>query len=286
MVTPYQKHEIMELVWLTVYIVLVIGIFSLFFGLGGGGFEKDIILQKNLFYIGYGVLFLFGIIGLKIAGIFVFEKKHADVEGVVVHDPEQGLFPNLRIVKNPWLLSFFSIIIFGILGWVASRYQTFFSALPTYEQQFTKGADLFFSVYPASPSETLGAIFLISLVGFFLGYMVMKGKLSRGWFLGMFIVGGSIISMIYGLINHIARYGEQAVAMSSVLIFWFIGGLITTLTGSMIPFIIMHDVNNFYYRFSTLFGSDIVTFTTFAVLGLMSVVFMIVLFKGKNAKKD
>ena len=114
----------------------------------------------------------------------------------------------------------------------------------------------------------------------------MKGKLSRGWFLGMFIVGGSIISMIYGLINHIARYGEQAVAMSSVLIFWFIGGLITTLTGSMIPFIIMHDVNNFYYRFSTLFGSDIVTFTTFAVLGLMSVVFMIVLFKGKNAKKD
>ncbi len=285
MVNTYQRHEWMELIFLVVYVTLAIGIFVLFFGLGpSAGFSKDVILQKAMFYIGFGSIFLFGIIALKLAGIFVFGKKHADVEGVVVHDPEQGLFPNLRLFKNPWLLTFFSIIFFGILGWLASRYQTFFSAIPDYEQQFTKGADLFFSVFPASIVETLGAIFLISLLGFILGYMTLKNKLSKGWFLTMFVIGGPLISMTYGIINHISRYGGQDIAMSSVAVFWFVGGLITVLTGSMIPFIIMHDANNFYFKFSTLFGSDIVTFTTFSILGLMLILFLIILFRGKKKK--
>lgn len=282
----YLKHEVQELVWLTVYIALTVGIFSLAFGLAGGGFEKEFILQKNMFYIGYGVLFLFGLVALKIAGIFVFGKKHANVEGVTVHDPEQGFFPNWRVIKNPWLLSFLCIIVFGILGWWASKFQTFFSALPNYEQQFTKGADLFFSIYPASPSETLGAIFLISLLGLILGYMVMKGKLNKGWFLAMFLIGGPILSMIYGIVNHILRYSQSDLAMSSVAVFWFFLGLFTVVTGSIIPALLMHDINNFYYKFSTLFGSDVVAVTTFSVLGIMVVLFLIVLLKRRKKKNQ
>ena len=284
MVDSYVKHEWMELVWLTMYLVIVIGILSLVFGLGFGGFERESVLQKNIFYLSYGLIFLFGLVTLKIAGIFVFGKKHADIEGVVTHDPEQSPFPNLRVIKNPWLLGYFSLMIFGFLGWMASRYQTFFNAVPKYEQQFTPAADLFFSVYPASPSETLGALFLISLLGFFLGYMVMKQKLSKGWFLGMFFIGGPLISMGYGIINHLARYGGQEIAMSSVGLFWYFGGLITVLSGSVIPFLVMHDVNNFYFKFSKLFGSEVVTVTTFLILGMMLVLFLIVLFKPKKKK--
>lgn len=243
------------------------------------------VLQKNIFYLGYGALFLFGVIALKVAGIFVFGKEHADVDGTILHDPEQSLFPNFRIIKSPWLLGYFCVILFGLLGYVASRYQTFFNAIPDYEQQFTKGADLFFSVYPASPCETLGALFLISLLGFILGYMVMKGKLSKGWFLVMFLIGAPIISMLFGVINHIARYSGQDIAMASVAVFWFVGGLITAITGSVLPFLIAHDANNFFFRFSTLFGSEIVTFVTFSVIGLMTVLFLIVLFR-RGKKKD
>jgi len=122
-------------------------------------------------------------------------------------------------------------------------------------------------------------------LGFFLGYMVKTQKLSKGWFLGMFLVGGPLISMFFGIINHLSRYGGQEIAMSSVAMFWFFGGLITVLTGSVIPFLIMHDVNNFFFKFSTLFGSEVVTFTTFTVLGMMVVLFLIFLFKKPKIKQ-
>lgn len=287
MVNSYTKHEILEMIWLIVYVALGIGIFTLFFGLGpSSGFDRDVILQKTMFYIGFGSIFLFGLIALKIAGIFVFGKKHANVEGVVLHDSEQSLFPKLRVVKSPWLLGYLSIIVFGLLGWLASRYQVFFNEIPSYEQQFTKGADLFFSVFPASIVETLGALFLISLLGFFLGYMVKKQKLSKTWFLVLFLIGAPLISMIFGLINHTSRYGSSDIAMASVAVFWFVGGLITAITGSIIPFIILHDANNFYYKFSTLFGNEIVTFTTFTIIGIMTILFLIILLRGRKKKKN
>jgi len=281
----YTKHEVYELVWLVVYVVLIMGIATLFVGLSLGGFERENILQKTIFYTPYGIIFLMGLIALKIAGIFVFGKKHADVEGVTIHDPAQSPMPKLKIIKNPFLLGFFCIIVFGILGWVASKYQTFFSALPDYQQQFTKGADLFFAIYPASTAETLGALFLISLLGFILGYMVMKQKLGKVWFLVLFFIMGPLISMAYGIINHIARYSGSEVAMANVAAFWLIGGVITVISGSIIPFLLLHDINNFFYKFSQLFSSEIVTITTFLVLGMMTVLFLIVLFKKSKRKK-
>ncbi len=282
MVKEYVKREIIELVWLISYITLVIGIFSLAFGLGFGGFERESILQKNIFYIGYGVLFLIGLVSIKVAGIFLFTEDDEVIEGSLIHDPEQGLFPKWRLFKNPWLLSYFSIIVVSLLGWFASRYQTFFSAVPKYQQQFTKGADIFFSVYPASPSETLGALFLISLIGLILGIMVKRGKLGRMTFLFMFIIGGTTISIIYGVINHIARYSGSDVAMGSVIFFWSLTGLVTTVSGSIIPAFILHDGNNFFYKFSRLFSSDVTTYITFSIISLGILLFLIFYFRKRD----
>ena len=74
-ISKYMVGEIYDIVILGVYITFVIGIMSLVFGLGFGGFESSAILEKNIFYIGYGVCFLFGLILLKIAGIFYFGEK-------------------------------------------------------------------------------------------------------------------------------------------------------------------------------------------------------------------
>ena len=282
----YAKHEILELAFLVIYIVLVIGVFTLFAGFGLGGFSREEILNKANFYIPYGIIFLLGIIALKVVGIFVFGKKHAALEGVIVHDPPQTPLGKFKLFNRPFLLAYFSLIVFMLLGWWFSLTQTFFSDIPRYEQQFTTGADLFFSVYPASPSETLGAIFLIGLVGLILGWMVLKGKLGKIVAFVLFVISGTIASLLFGIINHQLRYGSSEVALANVAVFWTFGGLITTLTGSMIPFLILHDVNNFYFRLSKLFSSDIVTFITFTIITILIVLFLIVFIRAKKKKKN
>jgi|GEM_PF-5752787 len=290
--TEYLKREGLQLLWLIIYIAFVCGILTLFIGFGAGGFEKEEILGKNNFYLGYAALLLLGVVACKIVGLFIFGKKDEDIEGAISHDPEQSLLGNLRILRNPFLLTFFCIIIFSLLGWLASINQEFFGKfyglgiVPEYSQQFTKGADIFFSMYPASPTETLGAIFLISLVGIVLGVLVKKEKLSKTMFNILFIPIGTFFCLVYGLINHALRYGFSQVAMSSVAFFWTLGGLLTTLSGSFIPFLIMHDINNFYYKFAKLFSSTIVTGLTFAVIGIMIGVFLIVYFKRRAKRKN
>lgn len=281
----YWKSELIEILILIIYVVVVVGIMSLFFGLGAGGFDKNEILSKNNFYIPYAAIFLIGLIACKFLGLFIFGKKNEKIDGAVINDPEKSVVGQFKLFKNPLLLIFFSFILFAILGYIASINNTFFTALPDYEQQFTPAADLFFSTYPASPTETLGALFLISVYGLFLGFLVLKNKIKPWMFLVLYIPGGAIVSMIYGIIDHIARYSSSDIAMQYVMIFWFVGGLITTITGSIIPFLIMHDMNNFFGRFSKLFSSDIVSFVTFSILALAIFTFIFIYLKTKDKKE-
>lgn len=286
MVTRSQliKREGIEMGILAIYLVFIV-LLSLFFLFGGGGIEKEDILAKNNFYIPYGVAFLIGIIAIKVVSLFVFTNKNEDIEGGLIHDPEQSGLGFLSLVKNPFLLLFFSIIVFSLLGWLFTSQQLFFNATPNYEQQFTTGADLYFSVYPASPTETLGAIFIISLYGLTLGIFSKKGKLSFVMFWVLFIIGSIILSGIFGYINHLARYGFDDVAIQNVVLFWSFGGLITAVSGSVIPFLVMHDINNFFFRISKLFSNDIVTFITFTIIGLLSLIFILVFIRVRSKKK-
>ena len=131
-------------------------------------------------------------------------------------------------------------------------------------------------MYPASPSETLGALFLISLYGFILSLLVLKNKLPKYLFIILFIIGSIIISAIFGIINHYARYGFDEVAIQNVAVFWSFGGLITAITGSVIPFLILHDVNNFFFKLAKLFSSDIITFITFTIIGILFLGFLLI----------
>jgi hypothetical protein len=281
-----MKRALTEILALVIYVVFVIGILSLSFGFGAGGFDRSEILAKNNFYIPYGIIFLLGIVAVKLISVFYFKGSNEDNEGSIIHDPEQTPLKDVKVFQNPFLLGYLSIIVFSLFGWWFSTTQTFFADVPVYEQQFTKGADIFFSMYPASPSETLGAIFLISLVGFAISILVKKKKITPLTSYFLFIIGGTFVSFLYGIINHLARYGSSAIALKNVAVFWTIGGLLTTVTGSAIPFLIMHDINNFFVRFSKLFSSDIVTITTFMIIGILVIAFVLLLIrKGKKKVK-
>ena len=278
------RSEITEIVILIIYSVLVIGIFSLFFGFGLGGFERQEILSKNGFYLSYGIYFLIGLVAIKAISLFLFKANEQRIEGSIIHDPEQTPLGTFKVIRNPLLLLFLSIIFFSILGWLFTNQQTFFNATPNYEQQFTTGADLFFAVYPASPVETLGALLLISLYGLLLGLFVKKGKLNFTTFVILFVIGSTILSGLFGVINHVARYGFSEVAMRNVALFWAFGGFITALTGSVIPFLVMHDINNFFFRLSTLFSSDVVTGVTIAIIILMIISFALILLYSRKKR--
>jgi len=85
----YIKKELIELAAVGVYLAIVLGLASLMFGFGAGGFERSEILSKNNFYIPYGILFfVLGIVSLKVIGLLVFKSKDKQFEGTIVHDPD------------------------------------------------------------------------------------------------------------------------------------------------------------------------------------------------------
>lgn len=284
----YTRREVLDIVFLVVYVVLTVGIFGLFVGFGLGGFERQEVLEKNNFYIPYGVGFLIGVLALKIGGLFLFGKKKANYEGAILHDPEQTPFGVFKSLSNPIVLLLAMLIVFTIAGYFATSSQTFFSEIPRYEQQFTPTADVFFSVYPAAPSETLGAIFLISLFGFIWGFVALKYRIPFIVFFLVLLIVGTLISMGYGYVNHIARYSDSEIKMRNVLWFWGFGGFLTSLTGSVIPFLVLHDLNNFFYKLSEVFNSDVAQFLVLSMIALEVVLFIFILTKfvwGKNRKK-
>ena len=146
------------------------------------------------------------------------------------------------------------------------------------------GANLWFSVFPASISETLGAAFLIAIFGLILGWAGLKQNLKSYWMAILFIPGSMFISGLYGFLNHLARYGGSEVAISSVVLFWVVLGFLISATGSIIPGIIFHDLNNFFVSFGKFFGSEVVAFTTLTVVGILVAVFLLVWRKVRKSK--
>jgi len=236
-----------------------------FFGFAAGGFERDNILQKFFFYSPFGAIL--GLISLKLILIITGNNKF---KGAIIHDPDtDGIFSygySLKVIKNPIFLFIMSWLIFSSLFLLAVNENTFFNAIPVVEQQFTTTADIFFSMYPASPSETFEGIFFISLLSFFLSYFT-QGKLSKSVYLFLTVIIMTIGGATFGYLNHLLRYGFNEVAIQNVILFWGFGGFITALIRSVIPFLVLHDVNNLFVKLNQLFSSDsVITYTVIVLI--------------------
>jgi hypothetical protein len=82
-----------------------------------------------------------------------------------------------------------------------------------------------------------------------------------------------ISSLILGMLWHRTAYPNSDVAMIVVGFFWAIGGLISLLTGTMIPFIAMHMSNNFFIDFAQLYTSDLLSGIVIGYLIIMSAIY-------------
>ncbi len=80
------------------------------------------------------------------------------------------------------------------------------------------------------------------------------------------------------------RYGTSELSMLVVIFFWGMMGLLIVLTGSIIPSLIFHDMNNLFYKLNMMFSSDKVIYATVAVLALLLVIFIVAKLFGKKKK--
>lgn len=275
-----RLRESLEIVALIILWALCVNYIPQIAGFAGGGFEKDAILQKFMFYSSSAALI--AIVALKIIHIIKPEDQY---RGAIIHDPEEGpsMFSFLspgkipRLFMNPVWFYIFCLLTFGTIGIFAVSQNTFFTGVPVIQQQFTPEADILFAVYPASTSETLAAIGLIAIFLFLLNYFT-KGKLKGIAYLLVATIGSAAVSGIFGILNHLLRYGNSDIALQNVAYFWTFGGAITALTGSIIPFLVMHDINNLFVKLNEMFSSEVVFNWAAAILTFSWIAFIFLYF--------
>lgn len=283
----FDKYEIKTslgllgfVIWGVVSIILI----PMLIGLGPlGGFEKEAILQKFWFYAGPGMGFLIGIIAISIASFIIFKEKDKEINGVYIHNPEKGVFSFMSKYLTPLNLILGSLLVFGTIGIFSTVTQTFFTEIPMIEQQFTETAEVMFSVYPPSPAETFGLIFVVMLSLFSLGLFYKKNNTPKGSFVYVSIPITIIVSVLYGVINHTLRYSSSDLSMLVVMVFWGFMGLMLILFGSLIPLLLFHDINNLFSKLNKMFSSDKVVYVTIGVLVFIFIIFIMrIIFKKRK----
>lgn len=279
--SKYIKHEYAEIGFLIGYVVLVaivlpiLGLF--YFGassesvVGSGGFAGlNEYFAKVFFYIGPflipAILILVGFKLLQVAKIPHFIS--------IIHDPQQGFFKKIKLFKffdSPFKTAIVFLMLFLPLGILFLVTNTFLGNVPP-EQQLTPTANLIFALEPAVSSETLFTIALIVLAWSGLNWLAVKLKVNKD--VAKIMIPFLVIilgTLFYGGV-HTARYGASEKDIANVLIMGLLGSILTVSVGSVIPWMLLHYVNNFFAKSREVFASD----TTVIVLTIAFMTLLII----------
>jgi len=254
-------------------------------GLGKTGFDTESVFKQFVFYIGPAIAFLIGV--LAIFFIELYNKEGDAQYGSGIGFSENGESPAFSYFKKFSNIRFvlMSTIVFGTLGLFAlMTSQSAFTGVGTIAQQFTAVDSLMFSSALVPAAENLGSAFLIAFLLFAFRKYARANKLSKENFLIFSFVLIPLLVGIYGLSNHLLRYGGQESSLIIVFFFWSFGALITLLTGSFIPFWFMHIFNNFFFdlkRFAS--NESIFAFSGLVLIACVIAYFLIYVQRGKNA---
>lgn len=268
---------------LTLSIVLIFSmvLLSQTLGLGKAGFDTESVFKQFTFYVGPALAFLLGILCIY---VYEYINKDKDAQyGSGIGYNEIGEFPSLEFFKKISTFQMFlaSAIIFGILGLTAFfTKQTSFTGVGVIAQQFTAIDSLIFSSLLIPAAENLGAGFLISFGIFGLRYYARKNIMTKQNFRLFSLTLIPVIVGIYGFSNHLLRYGSQEFNLITVFFFWTIGGLITILTGSFIPFWMMHISNNVFFDLKRFTSNESILIWTSMVLVILIVFYFFLYIKG------
>src|SRR3990167_6807165 len=242
-------------------LILIVGYSTTnFIGLSRSGFDSSETLGLQSFYIIGGV---FAFILFLLQGYAIFIKDDDEYGTSIGFSSQEEEEPYLSIFKgfSNFQLLWFSIIVFLFLGLLN---QTIFPEQKSYTgagvlqtQQFTATDSLIYSTLLIPVAENLGSAVVIALLMISFAYFFNKWNISPiNYTIAIFLAVPLAVG-IFGLGNHLLRYGGRENALTSFFFFWFFGGLITLLTKNFIPFWIMHDTNNLFLDLSRFFSNDL-----------------------------
>jgi hypothetical protein len=261
---------------LTALLFFIMVLFSQSVGLFRTGFESQEVLTQFFFFTTAGAGFTIGLFLVFLLETLITEddSKYGSSVGFV----SPGETPALPLFKNftgPQLF-LASLIVFGSLGlFTLFTQQTTFTGVGSLEQQFTAVDNIIFSSALIPASENLGAAFLIAFSLFGLRMIARRVNMGKTNFqlIALFII--PILVGLYGFANHNLRYQGFDLSLVVVFFFWYTGGFITMLTGSFIPFWVMHISNNLFFDFRRFFSEDIVAIYVGIVLTILIAVYII-----------
>lgn len=270
----------------TIIAVMVLG--SSMTGFGAKGFDEPAILQQFWFYVASGMSFLVGIIILFVIEFAITKDDNKYGSSIAFSTPEDEVTPIKKIkALNSWprliLLSFIFICILSLWN-IMSLHQTTFTGIGVLTQQFTPVASLVYSSALIPAAENLGAAFLFGLLFVLLRRFARKTQMDPVLFIILSIFLAIIVFLAFGLINHQLRYSGQEIALTTVAIFWALGGLITALSGSFVPFWILHIGNNLIYALSRLSSVDAVKGWIIG-FGILCIILYVLTFVLNNKKR-
>lgn len=268
--------------WGTMIFVLSITyLFSNFIGLSGGGFDSAEILNLQSFYLIGGVFSI-----IVIAGHYYenASKKGDSKYGASIAFSNQGEKPHSTFFSRftgPQLF-LISLIIFGIFGFINFAFlgQQSYTGTIVLPQQFTPTSSLIYSTLLVPGAENLGAAALVVLSIVLLGYYARKKNFTPETYKVLLFLVFIIGFMLFAVGNHLLRYSASDISLLTVAIFWGVGGLITFVTGSFIPFWMMHLTNNLFIDMGRLFSSDIVTIYVLVGIILLSLLYIFI-YRGR-----
>lgn len=250
-------------------------------GLGKAGFDSSGILKQFFFYVGPGLGFLIGIFFIFVIEILTKKGDKDYGSSLSFNDPaEQPALP-VPLFKHWAKLTLISIIICCGIGLYSLFANQQFFGIGTLEQQFTLTDSVIYNSSLIPAAENLGAAFFWALIFFFWRNFCRKRNVPKWSFVLVTVILAILVFMTYGVINHQLRYQFDEVAIQNVMIIWGVGGVITVMTGSFIPFWVLHTVNNIFVDLHASFASDIIRNWTIGVVIILVVAYILLFVRRK-----
>ena len=262
---------LLVLLFLGLYSPQVIGFFA-------QGFDTQAILDQFGLYADFLVGGAMGIfLSLILQNLVTLRDKQY---GDSIFFASQGMFPSIGFFNRfgSFQLFHLSVIIFGFLGLVSSTVRNqAFTEFAQLGQQFTEAASIIFSTLMIPIAENLSWHAILLVVVIFWGLWARTANLGETnfqvitWFI--WFIGGALL----GVANHLLRYSASDSSLVTVGVFWGIGGLLTVMTGSFIPFWIMHVMNNLFFDLKRLLGgSDAFLTTAIIILVIITILYFVI----------
>lgn len=281
-----EKSQIGAFFFQALWVVVLMLIVPLLIGFGFSGFDTQAVFNIYSLYAAFGIA---GLIAVLLAmGVEYYNTKGDEKYGnsVLFASPgENPAFSGFKYFKERRLgLLLLSLFLFSLFGLFLGLQGQSFTGEVLVQQQFTPVGDLLFRLFlvPIAENSMFAGILALTIV------LIRIAARRYNWEKSIFVFASAIIipivAGIIGVINHQLRYGSSDLSTVVVFLFWTVGGILTLLSGSFVPFVALHAGNNFFYDLQRLFSSDRILIVTSIVIIILGATAAYTLLKKKKQK--